>query len=117
MLYYKCTTNGGKMKVQKFSATALRSLLQHFEDNDTDLLIEARDKYLLTTDKLITLNCNTRSGFALTTSEVTLQDLDDHIRIVYRHNDRTIDFTIKPPSGINGDGLKIHKTTVLVESI
>ena len=106
------------MRVQKFSATALISLLRHFQSNntdDTDLLIEARDKYLLTTDKLISVSCDTRSGFALTRSEVTLQDLGDHIRIAYLNNDRTVDFTIKPADGING--LKIHKTTVLAEFV
>ena len=30
MLYYKCTTNGGNMRVQKFNATALQRILhQH----------------------------------------------------------------------------------------
>jgi hypothetical protein len=52
MLYYKCTTNGGNMKVQKFNSKALVKVLNQYKESHLENLriradiISARDAWI-----------------------------------------------------------------------
>lgn len=121
MLYYKCTTNGGNMKVQKFCPTALISILSHIKPEHTKALIEARDQYLSTPDHevpSVTVSHKDPLGYGnYGKTEIVLEEENDEIKIAYKpHNERKVDFTITPPKA-EDEVAMVHKKVVILEQI
>ena len=77
MLYYKCTTNGGNMRVQKFKPRHFEKMRNNWPNGYCKrLLLKIRDEYISSNDELVSIeerfeDLNDRRSY---TATVKIQD-------------------------------------------
>ena len=103
------------MKVQKFTAHSLRSIIGHIDADHAAALIDARDRYILTNDKSVSVEHNDHIGcgnYRKTT--ILVEEQGEDIKVTYTpHNSQQLDFTIRTPKQEKEVECVVKKTVIL----
>ena len=135
MLYYKCTTNGGKMKkIHRFCPRTLEKILVHVHPDHALAFNEVGDKYVATSEisnnAVISVTHDERTGyvksyvnypspqFPIEKTEILLEEEGcDKIKITYEpHSGQKIDFTIRV-AYFEDEITTVEKKIVILETI
>jgi len=127
MLYYKCTTNGGNMRVQKFAPQLIERIVRNWPNGYCrNLLHTIRDAYILSDDKVVSITqeftdrTQQKYGKKLT-AKVEIEDKEEGLDIICSiedHNQRTEKPSIETTVfSIKNREVSKTTTTVKVEKI
>ena len=98
MLYYKCTTNGGNMRVQKFNSKHFKSINENLKGIVYDLLFRARDRFITSEDDTVIVENDLLGGH----EKITIEDKGDYLILTHKStesgphgNQETNEFVIR----------------------
>ena len=103
------------MKVQKFTAHSLRSIISHVHADHATSLIDARDKYILTNEKVISVEYDDHIGYGnYRKTKILVKEQGEDIKVIYTpHNGQQLDFTIRTPKQEKEVECVVKKTVIL----
>jgi len=103
------------MKVQKFTAYSLRSIIGHIHGDHATALIDARDKYILTNEKVVSVEHNDHLGYGnYAKTKIVVEEQGQDIKVTYTpHNGQQLDFTIQTPREEKEVECVVKKTVIL----
>ena len=103
------------MKVQKFTAYSLTSIIGHIHVDHAAALIDARDKYILTKNKSVSVECNDHIGYGnYRQTIIVVEEQGEDIKVTYTpHNGQQLDFTIRTPREEKEVECVVKKTVIL----